>query len=133
MMPRPLSAQACTDSPSLLAIDAPLTTSGTIGSFGSACGASSTASPNGYCGPGLTCKKLPADTVGVCSKDCPSGISGCDTVPAGATCQPFNAATGTGVCQWECDLADGGHSNCPLNLKCGSPVFGGKRFCQGGP
>ena len=110
-----------------LAIEATLTLLGAVGSFGSACGS------NGYCSPGLSCKKLPADTVGVCTKDCPSGISACDSLPAGATCQPFNAVAGTNVCQWECDLADGGKSACPTGLSCGPQVSGGKRFCQGGP
>ena len=110
-----------------LPIEAPLTVQlGQAGTFGAPCYA------NGTCGNGLSCKKLGTDATGICSRDCPPT---CDLVPSGASCQPFNSPTGQGVCQWECDLADGGRSACPTGLACGSQIAGagGKRFCQASP
>lgn len=110
-----------------LSVDAPLTVQpGTPGTFGATCGT------NGYCGSGLTCKRLGTDATGICTRDCPPA---CDAQPAGATCQPFNSTTGQGVCQWECDQPDGGRAACPVGLSCGSAIAGagGKKFCQASP
>jgi hypothetical protein len=111
-----------------ISLSAPLTATGAAGSFGTACGAGDT------CLTGLSCHKYGGTDTGVCTKDCPN-LAGCDPVPAGATCVPFNAPTGQGVCQWECDLSDGGVSisACPAGLVCGAALVGdgNKRFCQG--
>jgi hypothetical protein len=102
---------------------------GFVGSFGAPCG------NNSFCGNGLTCTKYSGTDIGLCTRDCGGASAACDAVPSGASCQPFKAAAGQGICQWECDNADGGANlACPTGLSCGSQItIGGvaKRFCQG--
>ncbi len=117
--------------PGLLLEAALVVQTGFVGAFGAPCG------NNSFCGTGLACTKYTGTDIGLCTRGCGGASPACDAIPAGASCQPFKAAAGQGVCQWECDNADGGANlACPTGLTCGAQIsIGGatKRFCQGAP